>query len=263
LESDQFQLYYQPKYRAGDLKIIGAEALIRWFHPTRGEISPGNFISVAEEAGQISDLTRWVVKRSCEQIASWRAEGMPVVPIAVNLSPEDFFRDDPVAMVHSALVASQVDAKLLNLEITESALMRDTARVSHLLEQLKELGCSVSVDDFGTGYSSLAYLRRFPLDTLKIDRSFVSDISSDADAAAICSAIIAMGRALGLTVVAEGVETDQQLRRLRVDGCDQFQGFLLSRPVPSELFMEQLLAQAPSSDGAAQTEQKVIKLTQR
>jgi EAL domain-containing protein (putative c-di-GMP-specific phosphodiesterase class I) len=121
----------------------------------------------------------------------------------------------------------------------------------------------LSVDDFGTGYSSLAYLRRFPLDTLKIDRSFVSDISSDDDAGAICSAIIAMGRALGLTVVAEGVETDQQLRRLRADGCDQFQGFLLSKPVPAELFMEQLLAQAPSSDQAMKAEQKVIQLTQR
>ena len=263
LENDQFQLYYQPKYRAGDLKIIGAEALIRWFHPSRGEISPGNFISVAEEAGQISDLTRWVVHRACQQIQIWRDAELPVVPIAVNLSPEDFLRDDPVSMVQSALTRANVDPTMLNLEITESALMRDSARVSHLLGLLKELGCSLSVDDFGTGYSSLAYLRRFPLDTLKIDRSFVSDISSDDDAGAICSAIIAMGRALGLTVVAEGVETDQQLRRLRVDGCDQFQGFLLSKPVPSELFMEQLLAQAPSSDGAYETEQKVIQLTQR
>lgn len=263
LENDQFQLYYQPKYRAGDLKIIGAEALLRWFHPTRGEISPGNFISVAEEAGQISDLSRWVVKTACQQLSGWRDEGLPLVPIAVNLSPEDFLRDDPVHMVSGALAAANIEAELLNLEITESALMHDTSRVSQSLRDLKALGCELSVDDFGTGYSSLAYLKRFPLDTLKIDRSFVSDISTDTDAAAICSAIIAMGRALSLNVVAEGVETDQQLRRLRVDGCDQFQGFLLSRPVPSSLFMEQLIAQSPSMDAIRESEQKIVQLSQR
>ncbi len=263
LENDQFQLYFQPKYRAGDLKIIGAEALLRWFHPTRGEISPGNFISVAEEAGQISDLSRWVVRTACRQLRAWQDEGLPQVPIAVNLSPEDFLRDDPVGMVRSALAESDIDAHLLSLEITESALMHDTSRVSQSLRDLKALGCELSVDDFGTGYSSLAYLKRFPLDTLKIDRSFVSDISTDADAASICSAIIAMGRALSLNVVAEGVETDQQLRRLRLDGCDQFQGFLLSRPVPSSLFMEQLIAQSPSMDQARIAEQKVVQLSQR
>ncbi|MEM9056764.1 MAG: EAL domain-containing protein, partial [Pseudomonadota bacterium] len=208
LEGDQFQLYFQPKYRAGDLKIIGAEALLRWFHPTRGEISPSNFISVAEEAGLISNLSRWVVRRACGQMATWRDEGLPLVPIAVNLSPEDFLRDDPVAMVREALEEAHIDTEYLQLEITESALMRDTTRVSHLLDELKGLGCTLSIDDFGTGYSSLAYLRRFPLDALKIDRSFVSDIDSDDDAGAICAAVIAMGRALGLIVVAEGVESD-------------------------------------------------------
>ncbi len=263
LEQNQFQLYYQPKYRAGDLKIIGAEALLRWFHPTRGEISPGNFISVAEEAGQISELSRWVVGAACSQMRAWEDAGMPVVPIAVNLSPEDFLRDDPVDMVKSAMASTGVLASNLNLEITESALMHDTSKVSASLRLLKELGCGLSVDDFGTGYSSLAYLKRFPLDTLKIDRSFVSDISTDSDDAAICSAIIAMGRALGLKVVAEGVETDEQLRRLRADGCDQFQGFLLSRPVPADLFIELLMAQSPMQDAAREAEQKIVQLIQR
>ena len=263
LEENQFQLYYQPKYRAGDLKIIGAEALLRWFHPTRGEISPGNFISVAEEAGQISALSHWVVGAVCAQLQRWQDSGLSLVPIAVNLSPEDFLRDDPVAMVKDATAKHNVSPELLNLEITESALMRDISRVSEALKALKELGCELSVDDFGTGYSSLAYLKRFPLDTLKIDRSFVSDISTDSDDAAICSAIIAMGRVLGLKVVAEGVETDDQLRRLRADGCDQFQGFLLSKPMPADMFMEQLLAQSPSSDTQTEAERKIVQLVQR
>ncbi|MEM6639824.1 MAG: bifunctional diguanylate cyclase/phosphodiesterase, partial [Pseudomonadota bacterium] len=263
LENDHFQLYYQPKYRASDLKIIGAEALIRWFHPTRGEISPANFISVAEEGGQISDLTRWVVHQACRQVSQWQRSGLPVVPIAINLSPEDFLRDDPVAMVRSALSDARISADYLSLEITESALMRDTDRVKNLLDQLKQIGCALSIDDFGTGYSSLAYLRKFPLDMLKIDRSFVSDIATNEDAAAICSAIIAMGRALGLTVVAEGVETDQQLTRLQADGCDQFQGFMLSGAVPAELFMAQLMSQSPEGDAEAPVAPNVITLNPR
>ncbi|MFK8013812.1 MAG: EAL domain-containing protein [Gammaproteobacteria bacterium] len=267
LEENQFQLYYQPKYRTGDLKIVGAEGLLRWFHPTRGEISPGQFISVAEEAGQISDLSRWVVGAACAQLRTWQDQDLPLVPVAVNLSPEDFLRDNPVQMILDATSKSDISPHYLNIEITESALMRDIDRVSASLHEIKALGCELSVDDFGTGYSSLAYLKRFPLDTLKIDRSFVSDISTDADDAAICSAIVAMGRVLGLKVVAEGVETEDQLRRLRADACDQFQGFLLSKAVPADLFMDQLLTQSPAAGKAQkearETEKKIVQLVQR
>ena len=268
LEQNQFQLYYQPKYRAHDLKIVGAEALLRWFHPTRGEISPGSFIPVAEEAGLIVDLGRWVTGAACTQLRSWNREGLPVVPVAINLSAEEFFRGDPVAMISETTSRIGVNAEELEIEITESALMRDTSKVSESLKALKRLGCSLSVDDFGTGYSSLAYLKRFPLDTLKIDRSFVKEIATNMDDAAICSAIIAMARSLGLNVVAEGVESDAQLRQLRSEGCDQIQGFLLSRPVPADLFMELLLAQTPpasidSDSGGALPVDKIVQFSHR
>lgn len=268
LEQNQFQLYYQPKYRAHDLKIVGAEALLRWFHPTRGEISPGSFIPVAEEAGLIVEIGHWVTGAACAQLRSWAQESLPAVPVAINLSAEEFYRGDPVAMIAEATARANVNASELEIEITESALMRDTSKVSESLQALKRLGVSLSVDDFGTGYSSLAYLKRFPLDTLKIDRSFVREIATDMDDAAICSAIIAMARSLGLNVVAEGVESDAQLRRLRTEGCDQIQGFLLSRPVPADLFMELLLAQSPPAAVSRDGEQdipvdKIVRLAQR
>ncbi|MEL7449673.1 MAG: EAL domain-containing protein, partial [Pseudomonadota bacterium] len=257
LASEQFQLYYQPKYRARDLRIVGAEALIRWFHPTRGSISPGNFIPVAEEAGLIVELGNYVLRAASRQLKAWKDDGLPVVPISVNVSPEEFFRGDPATALADAAEANGISGRLLEVEITESALIRDIERVTDALGDIKKLGSRVSVDDFGTGYSSLAYLKRFPLDRLKIDRSFVNELTATSDDGAICSAIIAMARALGLRVVAEGVETDEQLRYLREQGCDEIQGFLLSRPVPADSFMELVLAQNTATDPSAATMQDV------
>ena len=267
IQRDLFQLYYQPKFCADTLKIVGAEALLRWFHPTRGEISPGYFIPIAEEAGLILDIGRWVTTAACRQIRAWQDADLDSVPVAINLSGEDFYLGDPVSMIRNATRREGVSPELLHIELTESVIMRDVDTVQRALDGLKKLGCLLSIDDFGTGYSSLAYLRRFPLDALKIDRSFVRDIASVQDDDAICAAIIAMAKRLGLSVVAEGVETENQLRRLRAHGCDQVQGYLLGRPVPADLFMEMLSAQrsgAPKTiDPAATSGAKVIGLKRR
>ncbi len=266
LQRDLFQLYYQPKFCVDSLKIVGAEALLRWFHPTRGEISPADFIPVAEEGGLITDIGRWVTAAAFRQIRAWRDSDMELVPIAVNLSGEDFYLGDPVKMVRDAARQADVLPERLQIELTESVIMRDVDTVKKALDGLKRLGCRISVDDFGTGYSSLAYLKRFPLDTLKIDRSFVRDIAVVPDDDAICAAIIAMARRLGLSVVAEGVETDDQLRRLRAHGCDEVQGYLLGRPVPADLFMQMVTAQRSGDTGhadLAETQSNVVGLRRR
>ena len=243
LQRDLFQLYYQPKFCADSLRIVGAEALLRWFHPTRGEISPADFIPVAEEGGLIIDIGHWVTSAACQQLRAWHDAGLDGVPVAINLSGEDFYLGDPVKTIRDAARNAGVSPQMLQVEMTESVIMRDVDTVKKALDGLKRLGCQVSVDDFGTGYSSLAYLKRFPLDTLKIDRSFVRDIAIVSDDDAICAAIVAMAKRLGLRVVAEGVETEDQLRRLRAHGCDEVQGYLLGRPVPADLFMQMVSAQ--------------------
>jgi EAL domain-containing protein (putative c-di-GMP-specific phosphodiesterase class I) len=248
LDRDLFQLYYQPKFCADSLRIVGAEALLRWFHPTRGEISPGVFIPIAEEAGLICDVGHWVASAACRQIRTWHDANLETVPISINLSGEEFHTGDPVKMIREAASAERVLPERLQIELTESVIMRDVDAVRESLDGLKRLGCRLLIDDFGTGYSSLAYLKRFPLDTLKIDRSFVRDIATNPDDDAICSAIVAMARRLGLSVVAEGVETEDQVRRLRAHGCDLLQGFLLGKPMPADLFMQVLSAQRTGSD---------------
>lgn len=265
LQRDLFQLYYQPKFCADSLKIVGAEALLRWFHPTRGEISPADFIPVAEEGGLITDIGQWVTRATCRQIRAWQDAGLDAVPVAINLSGEDFYLGDPVRMIRDAIRNERVSPELLQVEMTESVIMRDVDTVKKALDGLKRLGCQISVDDFGTGYSSLAYLKRFPLDTLKIDRSFVRDIAIVPDDDAICAAIIAMARRLGLSVVAEGVETEDQLRRLRAHGCDEVQGYLLGRPVPADLFMQMVNAQrsAANDSDLTTTRSNVVGLPRR
>jgi len=242
LERDELLLHFQPKVSTSSGMVVGVEALIRWRHPELGMVPPVQFIPVAEETGLIVAIGDWVLETACRQNQAWQKAGYPPVHVAVNIASPHFRQGS--AMVESvarALRGSGLQAKWLELELTESMLMKeaDAHGVDTMLQtllKLKEMGVRLAIDDFGTGYSSLAYLKRFPLDTLKIDRSFVKDLPRDAEDAAIAQAIIHMARSLRLSVVAEGVETDQQLAFLRQHGCDLAQGFLFSRPVPSEEF---------------------------
>lgn len=233
LETEELQIYYQPKVALESGAIVGAEALLRWLHPRIGQINPGEFIPLAEESGLILPLGEWVLEQVCRQIAAWRDEGQALLRVAVNISARQFRQENLVETVRRLLEQYQVPGELLEIELTESMVMHDTDHAAFTLRQLKDLGVTLSLDDFGTGYSSLSYLKRFPIDCLKIDRSFVRDITTNADDAAIANAVIAMAHSLGLSVVAEGVELPEQLALLREHHCDEFQGFYFSRPVPA------------------------------
>ncbi len=245
LERDEFQLYYQPKLNLKNRKIVGLEALLRWKHPERGLVSPGKFIPVAEEAGLIVPIGEWVLRAACLQNRAWQRAGHQPVNVAVNLSGRQFEHRQLIETVTRALRDADLEPGSLALEITESAIMKNPDKASAMLQQLKTMGIPISIDDFGTGYSSLSYLRRFPVDELKIDRSFIMNIATDLDDAAIASAIIAMAHSLKLKVVAEGVETEEQLAFLKSLGCDEAQGYLFSRPVPAEECV-QLISNASS-----------------
>ncbi|MGE0312858.1 MAG: EAL domain-containing protein [Lautropia sp.] len=231
IERGELRVHYQPKVDCGTLRMVGLEALVRWAHPQRGLLAPAAFISVAEEVGLIADIGAFVLRAACRQVAQWTGEGLAPLHLAVNLSAAQVARSDVVALVRAALDESRLPASRLTLELTESVLMDSTGQSTTQLNALKALGVSLSLDDFGTGYSSLTYLRRFPLDEIKIDRSFVAGLPRDRDNVAIINAILALGRELGLRVTAEGVETSTELAHLRSRGCDQFQGYLFSRPV--------------------------------
>ena len=242
IDDEHFQLYYQPKVDLSSWTIVGAEALLRWNHAERGWISPADFIPIAEETGLILPLGRWVLQTACRQLGEWQHSPLNHLNVSVNVSSQQMYSDDLVALVKSAVADAGIRPNLLDLEITESLLMRDIEATIEALNTLKDLGVTLSVDDFGTGYSSLSYLKRFPIDTLKIDRSFVRDLHRDADDAAICAAILAMARQLDLKVVAEGVELDEQLDFLRLHNCRQIQGYLFSKPIPAEEFEALALA---------------------
>jgi diguanylate cyclase (GGDEF)-like protein len=246
VEQSQLEVYYQPKYGARSLEILGAEALLRWFHPQRGQIPTADFIAVAEETGLIAELDCWALERVCRDLTGWRAAGLEPGSIAVNLSGRDFMHPESILRICDTVERARLPASLFELELTEGVLMRDAEGGRRSLLALKELGFGIAVDDFGTGYSSLSYLKRFPLDTLKIDRSFVKDLSVDADDAAIVRSIIALGHSLNLKIVAEGVATESQLRFLQTEGCDAVQGFLLSAAIPAGDFAA-LLARSGSS----------------
>jgi diguanylate cyclase (GGDEF)-like protein len=232
-EGGGFQIHYQPKMDLASGQIIGVEALLRWHHATRGWIPPDQFIPVAEETGLIVALGDWVIRESCKQLNAWANEGLGHLSIAVNVSVQQFAREDFVDSVLRALWQYGVKPQQLELEITESLLMRNVDDTTACMKRFRAAGLTLSIDDFGTGYSSLGYLRQFPVDALKIDRSFVKDLNTSDDDAALCAAIIAMARELKLKVIAEGVESMAQMEFLRRHRCDQVQGFLVSEPVPA------------------------------
>jgi EAL domain-containing protein (putative c-di-GMP-specific phosphodiesterase class I) len=208
--------------------------LLRWNDPEFGMVAPGTFIPVAEDSGLIVPIGAWVLMAACHQARRWQASGLPAFPVSVNLSAVQFRQKDLEQMVGSALDATGLRPECLELEVTETSIMHDIAEVRGTLDRLKARGVQLSVDDFGTGYSSLGYLKRLPLDRLKIDRSFVKDVTVDSDDAAITAAIVAMARTLGLKTIAEGVETEAQLKFLKSLGCDEGQGYYFSRPLPPE-----------------------------
>ncbi|MBY0431486.1 MAG: EAL domain-containing protein, partial [Rhodospirillales bacterium] len=216
--------------------ITGSEALIRWFHPEKGAISPALFIPIVERSDLIFPLGRWVIERACRQLVAWRAQGLPQLVVAVNLSAAQFKHHDLVGTIHDMLVETGVDPAQIQLEVTESIAMHNVELSIEILRQLRDLGLHISIDDFGTGYSSLNYLKRFPADKLKIDRSFVTDIGQHPDNAAIVRTIISLGHAIGTRVNVEGVETVEQFAFLRANGVDEAQGFLFAKPLPPDEF---------------------------
>lgn len=236
LERGEFQLHYQPQIDLQTGRITGAEALLRWYHPERGFVSPVEIIPVAEESGMILPIGKWVLEEACRQNQAWQAAGLPPMRMAVNLSAAQFDDMDLIQLVADTLATTQLDPGCLELEITESLLMADVEKAIRMLAELRKLGTTIALDDFGTGYSSLSYLKRFPLHYLKIDRSFVSGIPEDSNDDAIVRAIVAMAQSLGLDVIAEGVETEEQARFLQQIGCSTFQGYYYSRPVSAKEF---------------------------
>ena len=232
IEDRCLELHYQPEVDLASGAIVGVEALLRWRHPQRGYIEPATFIPIAEDTGLILAIGEWVMHEACRQAVEWQREGLPAIPVSVNVSGVQFRRQDLGELVSSALRASGLDPALLDLEITETAIMSVRERAVHALEQLRALGVTLSLDDFGTGYSSLSYLKRFPISTLKIDRSFVSEVLSDNATASIIEAIISMTHILGLKAVAEGVENAAQIALLERLGCDAAQGYFFSRALP-------------------------------
>jgi predicted signal transduction protein with EAL and GGDEF domain/FixJ family two-component response regulator len=240
VENSSLEVYYQPKYRTSDLKMLGGEALLRWFHPERGQIPTADFIAVAEETGLIGDIGRWALQRVCRDLCQWRSDGLQLPRVAVNVSGRDFMYPEALLRLGDTVTQAQLSPSLFELELTEGVLMQDAEAGRRSLLALKEFGFTLAIDDFGTGYCSLNYLKRFPLDTLKIDRSFVADINHDPDDAAIVRAIIALGHSLDLKIVAEGVTTEAQLKFLQAESCDAIQGFLMSPAVPASAFRDLL-----------------------
>jgi diguanylate cyclase (GGDEF)-like protein/PAS domain S-box-containing protein len=234
IAKNAFELHYQPQVRLADGSLQGIEALVRWRHPERGLVGPDEFITFSESRGLITPIGRWVMREACRQLKEWQDQGLAMVPVAVNLSAIEFRQRDVAAEIAAVLRETGLAPHYLEIELTESVLMHQTGQVLDTLNALKALGVGISIDDFGTGYSSLAYLKRYPIDKLKIDRSFVADTPSNADDVAIVTAIIQMGHSLQLKTVAEGVETEEQVGLLAGLGCDLIQGFVVSVPMEGE-----------------------------
>jgi EAL domain-containing protein (putative c-di-GMP-specific phosphodiesterase class I) len=236
LERGEFSLHYQPQVDLRSNRIFGCEALIRWKQADLGIVSPAKFIPLAEETGLIVPIGEWVLRTACRQCKIWQDAGLPPVAVAVNISARQFREKDLLQLVASILAESGLAPSQLELEVTESVIMHDEQQVITLLQAFRDIGVRLSVDDFGTGYSSLSYLKRFPVHRLKIDQSFVRELTGDADDAAIAQAVITLGHSLNLRVIAEGVETPEQLAFLRRNQCDEMQGYLFGKPVPADEF---------------------------
>lgn len=238
VENDELRLHYQPKVDAISGRMVGMEALVRWMHPQRGMIPPIEFIPLAEDTGLIVAIGRWVLREACRQNAAWQQTGLRPLRVAVNLSARQFRSTKLLSDIDAALAEMALPASLLELEITESMVMEDPEGVRSLLDKIRSRGIHLSLDDFGTGHSSLAYLKRFPIDCVKIDRAFIKDTPANSDDVAIARTIVAMAKSLGLTTVAEGVETAEQFELLKAMGCDQIQGYFFSRPLPPDEFAD-------------------------
>jgi diguanylate cyclase (GGDEF)-like protein len=230
LQEDALNLLYQPKFRLSDNGLCGVEALLRWCDPDHGEISPNRFIEIAEDSGLIIDMGAWVTRTACRQVRSWMDRGV-ALPIAINVSGKELLHGDPARIIQNEAAAAGISPAMIEVEITETLLIKDSAAVRGALDGLRQLGCRIALDDFGTGYSSLAYITRFPPDRIKIDKAFISNVDRAPEDAAIASAILSLGKNLKVSVTAEGIERSGQLQWLRAHGCDEVQGFLLSRPL--------------------------------
>ena len=265
LHGGQFELHYQPKVDTTSGRINSAEALIRWRHPQRGLLPPADFIGIADDCGLLDDIGEWVLHEACRQAKAWQDAGLPRLRVAVNLAPSQFRLTNLVDQIRRALDAAQLDPQLLEVELTESAVMSDAEESILILEAISSMGVLVSVDDFGTGYSSMSYLRRFPIDKLKIDRCFVEEMTRRSEDASIVRAIISLAHSLHLKVIAEGVETSEQLALLADLGCDQYQGFYFSPALAADKFValvRQSHANQPDQeeDEAARTHSKLAAL---
>jgi EAL domain-containing protein (putative c-di-GMP-specific phosphodiesterase class I) len=238
VKNHEFILHYQPRYELDGMTIVSVEALVRWDHPIEGLISPDAFIPLAEQTELIVPLGRWVLREACETARHWPGDLM----VSVNLSPAQFSRSDVVADVRETLIQTGLPAHRLELEITENVMLNDIDNALHIMNALKELGVRLNMDDFGTGYSSLGYLRTYPFDSIKIDKRFIAAMALGSNDRAVVQAIINLGKAMGLKVTAEGVETEQQLALLSSDACHEVQGFYMSRPI-DKLALGRLLAQ--------------------
>jgi diguanylate cyclase (GGDEF)-like protein len=236
LEREEFLLHYQPKVNLNTGEITSVEALIRWQQPDRGLVSPAEFVPIAEDSGLIVPIGRWVLREACRQTRAWQDAGLPPIPTAVNVSSAEFRKTDFVESVRTILKETGLEVRYLELELTESVLMDDAKFTAPVLQELKGMGIRLAADDFGTGYSSLSYLREFPIDILKIDRSFINQITADCDGSTIVDAIISMGKSLKHVVVAEGIETPEQRAYLQAHHCQEGQGYLFSRPLPAAQF---------------------------
>ena len=257
MERNELALHYQPKIELFSGKIIGMEGLLRWKHPTLGMIPPVEFIPIAEETGLIHKLGEWVLETACSKLREWESTDHKNISIAINLSAVQFKQKDLLGRIREVLVKTGANPKLLELEITESTIMEDLDSAAAIMRELHKEGIRISIDDFGTGYSSLNHLKRFPISTVKIDRSFVRDLTTDPDDAAIVGAIISMAHGMSLRIIAEGVETEQQLEYLRRLRCDEVQGFLYSRALPEDE-IEELLEQDKDGAAFAETESRAV-----
>jgi EAL domain-containing protein (putative c-di-GMP-specific phosphodiesterase class I) len=235
INQNELRVYYQPIVSLSDRQIGGLEALVRWQHPQRGLVSPIDFIPLAEETGLIIPIGQWVLEQACQQVRTWRDQhpSLAALVVSVNLSARQFMRPDLVSEIRRAAAEAGLEPSALKLEITESTVMQDPDAAARTLRELKALGFQLAIDDFGTGYSSLSYLKRFPVDTLKIDRSFVDGLGADAQDTAIVKSVVELAQALDVTVTGEGIETAQQETELRLLGCDGGQGYLFARPLPA------------------------------